>query len=118
MGPGSLNFNDAAKSCEELGGRLAEPQTQDQFEAISAFQTQSFGTFLLGGSDLLQEGSWVFNSDSSPIDTARFFNVGEPNGNTVENCLEFRFGGLNDFRCEASSPYMCEYGGTGTAPVC
>ena len=42
--------------------------------------------YWLGGSDLLSEGTWIWDSDSSPI-TYTAWGVGEPTGSPIENCI-------------------------------
>ena len=105
-----------------MNGRLAEPRTQQQFDAIFEFSSQS-NVFWLGGTDLLQEGLWLWNSDNSTIDLTVFWNENEPNNllnnrPNGENCLEFRDQGLNDEPCERPRPYVCEFADIGEVPVC
>ena len=112
-----LTWQEARTFCANRnGGRLAEARTQEQFDAIFAFSVQK-SFFFLGGSDLTNDGDWRWNSDNSPLDL-QFFNQGEPNGGTTENCLEFRFPGFNDRPCNIPTAFLCESGATGEAPVC
>lgn len=51
---------------------------------------------------------WIngFKLNTSIIDNWR---TGEPNGNTVENCVEMKRDGVwNDRRCERSFKFTCE----------
>ena len=112
-----LSWNDARKFCESGSGRrLAEARTQEQFDAIFAFNEHVF--LWVGGSDLGHEGNWRWNVENSPIDLTRFFNQDEPNGGTLENCLEFRLRGFNDRSCNDVQAFLCETGAIGDVPVC
>ena len=99
------------------GRRLAEARSQEQFDAISRFARQQI-EFWLGGNDITLEGEWQWTSDNSPINLSRFFNRGEPNGGTRENCLSFYTAGMIDQACNVGRPFLCESGAIGNAPVC
>ena len=113
-----LTYDEARRVCESVPvRRLAEPRSQEQFDAILSFRFQS-ATFYLGATDRANEGDWRWNSDNSPVDLTQFFNVNEPNGFPNENCLEFRVTGLNDFVCNNPTNFICETGAIGAVPLC
>ena len=113
-----LNFFDAQSQCEDLGGRLAEPRNQEQFDFVVTF-TERADLFWLGGTDILQDDLWLWNSDNSTIDLDRFWRNTEPNnlgGN--ERCLEIRSRQFNDIPCERTQPFVCEFAAIGDVPLC
>ena len=115
--PEHLPYPQAKASCEAQGGRLAEPRTLEQFNALTLFEPLN-DRFFLGGSDLGTEGVWLWNSDNTPINLQRFFNANQPGPNPDEDCLAYRSGGLNDFQCPTARAYACEFGSIGPVPLC
>ena len=94
---------------------MAEPRSQEQFDAISGFQRVAL---FLGATDLANEGDWRWNSDNSRVDLTQFFQVNEPNGFPNENCLQFHVTALNDIVCNDPLAFVCETGAIGAVPLC
>ena len=117
------NFDDAVRICEAYGrhfgleGRLAEPQTQEQATAIFAFKNQS-STSWLGAVDRATEGVWLFNSNGQLVQFNLLprFRGSAPDGAQHENCLAFHVDGINDYGCQNTDRYICEFGPSGVAP--
>ena len=114
----TLTFFNALSSCKSKHGRLAEPRNQQQFDVITQFLEGRRGRFWIGGSDLLAEGMWLWNSDNSTVDLNRFFIPNEPNTGNNERCLEYLNFNVNDRGCNANQQYLCEFGLIGNVPVC
>ena len=68
-------------TCLQLGGILPEPRTPGENQFLNNMGTD---TFLLGMNDRETEGTWVWNSDGTPV---RWFNwYDPPSGGTIKNC--------------------------------
>ncbi|XP_063953416.1 macrophage mannose receptor 1-like isoform X1 [Lytechinus pictus] len=104
--PDSKNWHEAQISCENDGGNLAMPKTQDINDVLTQMINNG-GSHWIGVHDISTEGNFIF-SDNTPV-TNPFWNSGEPNNDFgVEDCTEITTTGLwNDQDCYAIRPYLC-----------
>ena len=108
---------DAREECINRGRHLMEVRTQEEFDkAVQLVAQTENGMFWIGGSDLQQEGVWVWDSNRERMDMDEFWNDNEPNNHDHgEDCLQMsghhyedvHVFGFNDIRCSAHLPYVC-----------
>ena len=64
-------------------------RSQEEFDRAVQISDE-IGEFWLGGSDIQQEGVWVWNSNNEQINMNQFwYRASEPDGGTDQNCLMF-----------------------------
>jgi len=95
-----LPFHVAHKKCNGLGGKLAEPTTWAQVQALK--KEAGSGRFLIG---VVRNGNdWVRSSDLERQSPELAWREGEPNNRGgYENCIEVFSLGYNDISCNGSS---------------
>ena len=103
----------AQQYCIDLGGRLMEVRTQEDFDRAIRVEEET-SLFWLGGSDVLEEGVWVWDSNNQQINLDVFwYHATEPNGDTEQNCLIFalsaQYVGLASDDCELRRRFICEF---------
>ncbi|XP_052860567.1 perlucin-like [Anopheles cruzii] len=116
-----VTFFEAWRLCQSVGHRLAtitnQNDTRSVEEAVQA-SSNSKGPWWIAGTDLGNEGVFVWISTNQPVGFRTGYSDYAPNqpdnagGN--ENCLEIgREGALswNDAPCDAKHRYICEHGG-------
>ncbi|XP_055621206.1 elastase-1-like [Toxorhynchites rutilus septentrionalis] len=114
-----VTFLEAWRLCQNVGHRLATITSEEDsllLEQAIAKSTNTKGPWYIGGTDLGNEGHFVWISTNKPIGyLSGYFNYspGQPdNAGNNENCLEIgRWGGVvwNDVPCEWRQRYICEY---------
>ncbi|CAL4083178.1 unnamed protein product [Meganyctiphanes norvegica] len=112
-----VTWDDANQTCTNKPlGRLAVLADANQAKEVVAYLAANFrnNEYWLGGSDLSNEGTWLW-SDGRPIDMGRPpWRSGEPNdccgASGGEDCLTVRNGGYNDGACTYTLRYICELG--------
>ena len=83
------SWADARQHCINAGSRLIEMKSQEEFDRTVQISDE-IGEFWLGGSDIQQEGVWVWNSNNEQINMNQFwYRASEPDGGTDQNCLMF-----------------------------
>ena len=101
---------EARKLCAQLGGFLPEPRPQAENDFLRQFIDNPGTGFFFGMSDEETEGSWLWDTDFSPV---TWFEWGrgpspetwsEPNGGRRENCAALKSTG---FRKPAWSDVPC-----------
>ncbi|KAL3831504.1 hypothetical protein ACJMK2_023245 [Sinanodonta woodiana] len=76
-------------------------------------QLKGYPYIWIDGSDLLNEGTFQWFRNNGRPKEFRYpgWSIGEPNGNTTENCMMYsishRFRGWNDYRCDNRIPFVC-----------
>ena len=89
-----------------------EVRTQDEFDRARQVG-QEIGRFHLGGSDIQQEGVWIWESNGDQINMDQFWSTNEPNGGTDQNCLLFKVPpdsvGLASGICQNGRGFACEF---------
>ena len=103
------SFDDAAKHCIQIGGKLFEPKSEkENDDVIDSFETLQFW---LGIHDNEEEGHFKYQSDNSELEFEKWYS-GEPNNiNNEENCARVVHGSehqWNDIPCHLLSPFVCE----------
>ena len=103
-----MNWPNARDYCISINGNLMEPRTQTEMDAAIAIYTHLGQGFYLGGSDILQEGQWIWNSDGSDIDMTRFWKSDQPSNGTLENYMVMcSVEGLCDAVGDRERPFAC-----------
>ncbi|KAH3844855.1 C-type lectin domain family 4 member M-like isoform X2 [Dreissena polymorpha] len=104
-------WNNAESICELFGGYLAEIQNAAEYNFIQSQVNTTQKNFWVGGSDIENEGTWIWMASMTPLSYAKW-EAGEPNSdhNSDENCIDIRPGklGWNDERCYLVQNYICE----------
>ena len=93
--------------CHDLGGKLAEPETEAATRHVMSL-TGSSGEAWLGATDDESEGTWVWFALRKEVDFLQW-ERGQPNNlGKGQNCLELYKGNMNDETCTASNNYVCQ----------
>uniref|UniRef100_A0A903VTQ3 C-type lectin domain-containing protein n=2 Tax=Aedes aegypti TaxID=7159 RepID=A0A903VTQ3_AEDAE len=113
-----LTFLEAWRQCHAIGHRLATITSEEDSQLLQETivnSTNTKGPWYIGGTDLGNEGHFIWISTNTPVGhkTGYFnFSPGQPdNAGANEHCLEIgRWGGVewNDVHCHAKSRYICE----------
>ena len=101
------NWQDAQQNCIEMGARLMEIRTQEEFETASRFNDEMGTDFFLGG--IKAEGNWVWNSNEEEIDELNeFWGSGRPVDHPTRHCIDV-FNGMLDSNCFRLRKSVCQY---------
>ena len=83
-----LVHDDNQQMCQDLGGFLPEPRDEKENQFLDSLDAD---TFLLGLTDKVSEGHWVWDSDGSPVSWASWLmslnGIKEPDGGLQQNCV-------------------------------
>ena len=83
-----IKYNDNQQVCHNHGGFLPEPRDERENQFLASLDANMF---LLGATDKLVEGQWVWDSDGSPVTWKNWVSwtgsYSEPNGKGGENCV-------------------------------
>ena len=87
-----------------------EVRTQEEFETAQRFLEEIQERIWLGGSDIQEEGVWIWASNDERINMDLLWRDGEPNngGSGSEHCLDFVTEGFNDNVCTEKYYFVCE----------
>ena len=102
----------AQKNCEKVDGNLASVQSIEENNFIFN-STDSIVTWL-GASDMLTEGTWLWQDGTAWNFKNWARETGEPNGGTRENCLHLAHPRhlasrkWNDFPCSFKMAAICK----------
>ncbi|MEQ2252848.1 hypothetical protein ILYODFUR_026015 [Ilyodon furcidens] len=100
------NWHESRRYCRSVGADLMVINSNDKQSFANGFNKYMW----IGLTDLETEGTWKW-VDGTTL-TSGYFNDGEPNGNTNENCGNIkRYGDLkswNDETCSKSLNWICE----------
>lgn len=112
-----LTWKQAYKRCLEDGAYLAEIDSEEENTFLIKLATsltpkdQLYGVWI-GGSDLENEGIWVWQTSRRRIyRNYKNFKGNQPDGRTLENCLHLirKYDWYwNDYVCERRLSYICE----------
>ena len=102
-----MNWWTAKEHCQTLNRRLMEVRTKDVYNETSDLKGLMDGDFWLGGSDIENEGHWVWNSDGEPVQ----FQVNVGNDPLAQNCLGMKkkSGNFHDRPCDNEIRFICEW---------
>ncbi|XP_058463979.1 clotting factor G beta subunit-like [Malaya genurostris] len=116
-----VTFLEAWRLCQAVGHQLATITSEEDsalIEQAIAKSSNKKGPWYIAGTDLGNEGQFVWISTNKPVGyLTGYFNYspGQPdNAGGNENCLEIgRWGGVvwNDVPCDWKQRYICEYVG-------
>ncbi|XP_065090154.1 elastase-1-like [Ochlerotatus camptorhynchus] len=114
-----VTFLAAWRLCQSVGHRLATITSEEDSQLIEqaiAKSSNTKGPWFIGGTDLGNEGHFIWIATNKPIGyLTGYFNYspGQPdNAGGNEHCLEIgRWGGVfwNDVPCEWTQRYICEH---------
>ncbi|XP_058834733.1 clotting factor G beta subunit-like [Topomyia yanbarensis] len=114
-----VTFLEAWRLCQSIGQQLATITSEEDSQLIEqaiAKSSNTKGPWFIGGTDLGNEGHFVWISTNKPVGYQTGYlnySPGQPdNAGGNENCLEIgRWGGVvwNDVPCEWKQRYICEY---------
>ncbi|CAL4118249.1 unnamed protein product, partial [Meganyctiphanes norvegica] len=102
------SWSAARKYCHSLGGDLAQPNNLLLLQNNLDTKNLSGSDYWLGGSDIENEGEWIWLSGANIKEKWR---QGQPGGYYAENCLDFQSLGvpsLNDYECNSKLKFICE----------
>ena len=89
-----------------------ETKSQENFdEALRMINGVSSGVWL-GGSDEIQEGTWLWQTDGSPISMTQFWEPGQPNGSPGDGQNFLSIGAVGyiwDTTGTWNLPYLCTF---------
>jgi len=106
----SLNWNEAKKYCESVGGYLANVTTKEENDFIFySLLNNDNKLYWLGGTDEKVEGSWEWITGEDWTYTN--WNTGEPNNLRDEDSLHFygNKNAWNDMRMHINANFICEW---------
>ncbi|XP_058677360.1 uncharacterized protein LOC131569153 [Ammospiza caudacuta] len=102
----AASWDNSRTFCWALGARLLEV---DDSEEKALVQAQLRGPSWLGIRDSDREGTWSRGDGTALGPTDSFWQPGEPNGGTRENCAAVGPDGLwADYPCEKPLSWVCE----------
>ena len=110
MGTGEKTFDDATKSCQELGGFLAEPRSEELSKAVKYFhQNQNFFIGLKDSGQKDNDGNRIFvwQTDNATLSWTDW-DVNQPN-NGQQLCVKMiENHRWDDRECTTPLEYICQ----------
>ncbi|XP_033762947.1 perlucin-like [Pecten maximus] len=113
----SMNWAESVTYCQKWDARLAEVDNEPKatfLREIAVSRSELVGLWL-GGSDIVEEGTWVWTTSGSSISIYNDWRVGEPNGisrpGRHADCLSMPkyYGFLwDDYYCDGALVPVCE----------
>ena len=103
-------WEDAREHCIDLGRHLIEVKTDEAYAGALLIKQNIDGDFWLGGNDIRQEGTWVWDSNGDSIEDNYWKNDNHRSkGN--EDCLVMKKDDelFHDRRCSDEYPFVCEW---------
>nr|XP_011440035.2 perlucin-like protein [Crassostrea gigas] len=110
LGLEAATWNNAQLDCSVRGAKLVEIESPEEDVYIRTLANNLTETVWLGGTDVAEEGKWVWQSTGT-IFSYSAWNGGQPNNYQNQDCLcLYRPYGLTwcDESCAASYQYICE----------
>ena len=102
------SWHNAKQHCIDMGARLMEIRTQEEFETALRFK-EELGGLWLGGNDLQQHGNWVWDSNNEQVSLNEFWRIGNPTGVINRDCLSLAFDRMTNWSCSTGYASVCEY---------
>lgn len=104
----TLSWFGATIMCHDLGGKLAEPDTEEKMKYVLG--TIDVDNVWIGGTDDDTEGTWMWQASQKLVDDAvLLWQSGQPNNLfQIQNCMEIGMSKLNDENCFEQNLYLCE----------
>ena len=117
IGSGELTWNEAKRWCENIGGHLPEVVSKDDQEylkslvkSVNSLSSSSYGVWL-GGSDVDNEGAWIWMYSKRPL-VFTAWKKDEPNNDGGRgHCLHLYKSVdylWNDLSCDRKLAFICE----------
>ncbi|XP_022794091.1 brevican core protein-like isoform X2 [Stylophora pistillata] len=102
-------YSEAKAQCKTFGAFLVTVHSKEENDYLWSLFSPSGHAVWAGGNDEQVEGSWVWE-DGVAWGSFVFWNRGEPNGGSRENCISMRHqdGKWNDLHCTTLSYYICK----------
>ncbi|KAH8266625.1 hypothetical protein KR018_003825, partial [Drosophila ironensis] len=101
-----LNYFDAAKECEVMGGHLATIRNENELKAINA-KLRHAQFYWIDLNDLDNFGEYVVSA-TGKRGTFFHWDEGEPNHlRQNEHCVELAWGHMNDRVCADVNNFIC-----------
>ncbi|XP_065351695.1 C-type lectin 37Da-like [Cloeon dipterum] len=113
------NWFVAGYNCKKMGMRLASIESEFEDNAVlgylNALNASDLDMFWMSGTDLGEEGKFVWSATAEPVSFSRF-GIGQPdNAGGNENCLQYIKARSsftwNDNECNTTTRYICELQG-------
>lgn len=102
-----LNWYGARIRCHDLGGKLAEPDTEDKM--LYVLSTVDEENIWIGATDDEQEGKWVWASTQEQVKPYMIWQPNQPNNlYGSQHCMEIGLLSVNDESCMEKNYYVCE----------
>ena len=112
-GTGEKTFEEATRSCQQLGGFLAEPRTQEINTAVQTFNFQS--RFLwIGLTDLAEDETFLWQSNNAGLSYTDWAPNQPNNHQYKQHCVGVRKKNnnnnkqWNDRKCAEKNEYLCQ----------
>ncbi|XP_017046087.1 C-type lectin domain family 4 member K [Drosophila ficusphila] len=104
----NLRWDNAAKTCREMGGYLASFKDQTELDAI--VKRLDNERYWLSINDRENHGDYVTDATGKSAQFLRWHS-GEPNNaENNEHCVELREGAMNDIPCYMELRFICQAG--------
>uniref|UniRef100_A0AAZ3S8Z0 C-type lectin domain-containing protein n=1 Tax=Oncorhynchus tshawytscha TaxID=74940 RepID=A0AAZ3S8Z0_ONCTS len=104
------SWEESRQDCLERGADLVIINSEEEQTFINGFESVKYAW--IGLTDSVTEGTWKW-VDGTPLTTPRYWDDGQPNGGTFQNCGGIIYkssgqGALWDFDCIYSKQWICE----------
>ena len=90
-----------------MGAHLMEIRLHEELDR--AIQYSSTYPLWIGGSDIQEEGNWVWNSNQEEVNLNEFWYDNGPYYDIDTNCLAVFRGAFIDNRCSSVGIFACEF---------
>ena len=97
-----LRYDELKQQCHNHGAILPEPRNETQNLFLDKLGSHKFA---LGMTDRVEEGTWVWESDGTPVTWFKWwgnYHPNEPDGGSAENCafmFSIGYGPWLDYNC-------------------
>ncbi|BFZ25377.1 hypothetical protein BsWGS_28416 [Bradybaena similaris] len=112
FGDSQVTWGDAQGICKTFRAKLAEIETPEENAFLRNLAISKNATFtFLGGTDIFDEGVWVWSFSGDNIYPFVDWAPGSPDDANGEDCLTFySLAGYhwNDYLCDAKGNFICE----------
>ncbi|XP_070998159.1 C-type lectin domain family 4 member E-like [Oncorhynchus clarkii lewisi] len=104
------SWEESRQDCLEREADLVIINSEEEQTFINGFESVKYAW--IGLTDSVTEGTWKW-VDGTPLTTTRYWDDGQPNGGTFQNCGGIIYkssgqGALWDFDCIYSKQWICE----------